>query len=187
MHRTVSRAAGAVLHNDVFRAYTTSNNVWRVALENGSGVSFDDEPLAVLGPDVIPQPPTDVNSDGRAEVFITVGGGNTAQLGLYTLIGCALTRVHDSGQPAVFSSGATTTRLEGVKCTDHNGDGTTDILQYRGMSTNGITYTVETTVFTLVPAGFLAPSLAPPSFQTTNPGQYSGFLCNNLNGVQFSG
>ena len=172
---------------EVFRAYPV-NNTWRVALEDGTGLSYDDEPLAIFSLPVFPQAPADVNGDGREEVFIVVGADpSTAKLGLFSLVGCNLTRAFDSGQPAIFRVGATVTHLDGVKCVDHNGDGTTDILQYHGTSTDGITYTIQTSVFTLLPAGFVVPLLAPPPFSTTSPGLFSTISCGDLTSVQLTG
>ncbi|MEA2687218.1 MAG: hypothetical protein QOE93_2413, partial [Actinomycetota bacterium] len=148
----------------------------------------DDETLILVNPVVFPQGPTDVNSDGRQDAFIVVGADpSTAYLGIYVLVGCDLMRVLDSGLPAVFSSGATVTHLDGVQCVDHTGDGVTDILQYRGTSTDGITYTIQTSVVTVSPTGGIIPSLSPPQFTTTSPGMYSGFDCGDLHGVQLTG
>jgi hypothetical protein len=172
-------------NDEVFRAYMV-NNTWRVALEDGAGVAYDDEALLLMNPVVAPQAGTDVNGDGRQEAFIVVGADpSTAYLGLYSLVGCDLTRAYDSGQPALFRVGAAVTHIDGVKCYDHNGDGTTDIVQYHGTSTDGITFTVSTSVFTLLPAGYLVPSLAPPPLQTTSPSLYSTMNCGDLVGLQY--
>ena len=197
---TPSVGFGNVTHPDldgsgdteVFRAYIEpTSNAWHVAGEDGTGAAFDDEPLVMstIGP-VFPQVPTDVNGDGRQEAFVTVGGsGSIADLGLYALVGCDLTRVTSGGQPAVFRAGASAMQLRRVECTDQTGDGTTDIVQYAGSySGNGsnIQYDIHTTVYTLN-GGALIAQPSPPDFTITSTAWYSGIDCGPLTSVRVTG
>jgi hypothetical protein len=164
---------------DFWRAYQ-ANNDWRVALEDGTGASFDDEAIAVVGPPpYAPHGGVDTNSDGREEAFITVGAGAyTTLYALYTLVGdCDLTRVYDSGQPVVFSAGASAQHIDGVFCTDWNNDQVTDVVQYRGdLDQNGV-WTISPSPTTIDPAGFIVPLWSGGPIQVPNPAPYSGFHC----------
>jgi hypothetical protein len=95
-----------------------SEDEWHLRITFGAGGSIDE---VIEGSSLVaaarPIGGHDIDGDGRAEAFVTVGSGAaTILIGLYVVGDCGLSRVTLDGFPAVFPVGATVGNTSGLRC-----------------------------------------------------------------------
>lgn len=117
------------------------------------------------------------------EAWVNVGSGSaTAILSVLAFVSCQLHQATFSGTTADFAVGVTVTAADGVTCFDLDAG----IEDYSSTSTDGVTYTGQSDLYTLdvstSPPSLVHQQTTPQSATTSDPlfSAMSGFICDEL-------
>lgn len=170
---------------DVLRVYQDAG-VWHARVEVG-GVALYDAVLTGPGPSMTAIGGASVDGVPFDEAWVKVGSGSSTDIiGMLVFQDCVLHRVTLEGVPAEFPIGVTTTAADGLGCYGFD----VGIEVFTTTSTDGVTYTGTSTIYTIdystSPPSLLAGAVANQSETTSNGASWNmlhTFNCDSLNTI----
>lgn len=172
--------------SDLLTVYQLGST-WHVRAEIAS-VAFDDEIVTGAGAMTAIGGAT-VDNDPFEEAWVKVSalGGSTDTIGVYVFRSCDLQRVLLNNAPAEFPIGASTTHADGLQCFGFD----TGIEVFTTTSTDGVTYTGTSTLYTIDlsgPAPILVAGATASQSESNPPGgpafqALTMFNCDTLSNI----